>query len=113
MLPFLFGSFGFPATKDFKIIWLSNILTLSVPDEGYSKNASRAQNMISTFYEHRCSFWESIIMKARYILQHAIQHSMIEMEIYWKSYERIMCYYAANNWSQVQLYIFINHFELH
>jgi hypothetical protein len=39
MLPFLFGSFGFPATKDFKIIWLSNVLTLSVADEGYSKNA--------------------------------------------------------------------------
>jgi hypothetical protein len=28
-------SFGFLALKDFKIIWLSNILGLSVPDEGY------------------------------------------------------------------------------
>jgi len=31
-------SFGFLAPKDFKIIWLSNILALSVPDEGFSKN---------------------------------------------------------------------------
>jgi hypothetical protein len=28
----------FLAPKDFKIIWLSNILALSVPDEGYSRN---------------------------------------------------------------------------
>jgi hypothetical protein len=28
-------SFGFLALKDFKIIWLSYILGLSVPDEGY------------------------------------------------------------------------------
>jgi hypothetical protein len=26
------------APKDFKIIWLSNILALIVPDEGYSRN---------------------------------------------------------------------------
>ena len=26
------------ATKDFQIIWLSNLMTLSVPDEGYSRN---------------------------------------------------------------------------
>jgi hypothetical protein len=29
-------SFGFLALKDFKIIWGSNILVLSVPEEGYS-----------------------------------------------------------------------------
>jgi hypothetical protein len=33
----LFKPFGFLAPKDFYIIWLSNILTLSVPDEGYSE----------------------------------------------------------------------------
>ena len=31
------------------IIWISNILALSVPDEGYSRNASCALSMISTF----------------------------------------------------------------
>ena len=31
------------------IIWLSNLSTLSVPDEGYSRNASCALNLIFTF----------------------------------------------------------------
>ena len=31
------------------IIWISNILALSVDDEGYSRNASCALNIISTF----------------------------------------------------------------
>jgi hypothetical protein len=30
--------FGFLAPKHFKIIWLSNLSILSVPDEGYSRN---------------------------------------------------------------------------
>jgi len=34
--------FGFLATKDFKMILLSNVLALSVHDEGYSINASCA-----------------------------------------------------------------------
>ena len=34
--------------KTFKIIWLSNLSTLSVLDEGYSKNVSCALNLIST-----------------------------------------------------------------
>jgi hypothetical protein len=38
---------GFLAPKDFvKIIWLSNTLISSVPDEGYRRNAL---NLISTF----------------------------------------------------------------
>ena len=37
------------SSKDFKIIWLSNILALSVPHEGYSRSASCALNLISTF----------------------------------------------------------------
>jgi hypothetical protein len=37
------------AHKGFKIIWLSNMLVLSVPDEGYSGNASCELNLISTF----------------------------------------------------------------
>ena len=31
------------------IIWISNILALSVDDEGYSRNASCALSIISTF----------------------------------------------------------------
>ena len=31
-------------SKDFKIIWLSNRMTLSTPDEGYSRNALCALN---------------------------------------------------------------------
>jgi hypothetical protein len=41
------------APKDIKIIWLSNIFALSVPDEGYSRNASWALNLISTFLFQR------------------------------------------------------------
>jgi hypothetical protein len=33
----LFRPFGYFAPKDFKMIWLSNILTFSVHDEGYSE----------------------------------------------------------------------------
>jgi hypothetical protein len=36
--------FGFLAHKDIKIIWLSNIFTLSVPDEGYSRNVPYVLN---------------------------------------------------------------------
>ena len=31
------------------IIWLSNLLILSVPDEGYSRNVPCALNLMSTF----------------------------------------------------------------
>jgi hypothetical protein len=34
----------------FKIILLSNLSVLSVPDEGYSRNAPCALNWISTFF---------------------------------------------------------------
>jgi len=43
------GPCGFLAPKDLKIIRLSNILALIVPDEGYFRNASCALNLISTF----------------------------------------------------------------
>jgi hypothetical protein len=33
--------------------WLSNILALSVPDKGYSRNVPCALNLISTFYYNR------------------------------------------------------------
>jgi len=46
----LFRPFGLPALKDFyQLSCLSNLLTLSVPDEGYSRHESCALNSTSTF----------------------------------------------------------------
>jgi hypothetical protein len=46
--------FGFIAHKYFKIIWLSNLMILSIPDEGYSRNAS-----VPGFFPHRsCYEWD-------------------------------------------------------
>ena len=42
-------SFGFIAPEHFYIIWLSNLSTLSVSGEGYSRNAPCALNLISMF----------------------------------------------------------------
>jgi len=56
MFAILFRSFGFLAPKDLKIIWFSNILALSVPDEGYSRNAWCALNLISTFLLNYLAF---------------------------------------------------------
>jgi hypothetical protein len=39
MLGIMFRPFGLLAPKDFKIVWLYNILT-AIPDEYYSKNVS-------------------------------------------------------------------------
>ena len=47
-LAIMFRKFYFPDPKDCKIICLTNLLTLSVPDESYSRNAHRALNYIST-----------------------------------------------------------------
>ena len=43
-------TFGFLSPKDFKIIWLSNVLALSVPDDCYSRKASNALTLISKFF---------------------------------------------------------------
>jgi hypothetical protein len=42
-------SFGFIAPKHLIIAWLSNLLILSVADEGYYRNESCTLNFISTF----------------------------------------------------------------
>ena len=49
MLAILIRPFGFLAPKDFKLIVLSMILFLSVPDDGHSRNVSCALYLISTF----------------------------------------------------------------
>jgi len=38
ILEILFKPFGLLAPKTFKIIWFSNLSTLSIPDEVYSRN---------------------------------------------------------------------------
>lgn len=38
------------AHKNFQIIWLSNLLPLSITEEGYARNASCALNWIYTFF---------------------------------------------------------------
>jgi hypothetical protein len=51
ILAILFKSFGFITPKYFKIIWFSNLWTLSVPYAGYSRNTSYVFQvyLISTF----------------------------------------------------------------
>jgi hypothetical protein len=48
-LAILLSVFGFPAPKYVEIIWFCNILALSLPDESFSRSASCALNLISTF----------------------------------------------------------------
>jgi hypothetical protein len=47
-LTILFRFFGLFAPKNFHIIYLSNILSISVPDEGYFRNVSCGLYYIST-----------------------------------------------------------------
>ena len=58
----MFRHFDFLGLKDL-VTWFLNILSLSVPDEGYSRNASCALSFISTFLslvynekEHQVSY---------------------------------------------------------
>ena len=41
--------FGFLVPNKFQISWLSNILALSVPEEGYRRHTSSGLNLISMF----------------------------------------------------------------
>ena len=58
LLRFTLSDYPFGIFKLFLIIWLSNISILSVPDKGYSRNTSCAQNLISTF---SCFFYIIVI----------------------------------------------------
>ena len=44
ILVILFMAFYLLVTNDLYIVWLSNPVTLTVPDEGYSRNVSYALN---------------------------------------------------------------------
>ena len=46
---FCFGPLVFLLPKTFQVIWLTSLLSLSVPDEGYYTNVSCVLNLILTF----------------------------------------------------------------
>ena len=52
----------FKSTKNF-----TNILALRVPDEGYSRNASCALNLISTFLLHKKKINKHYVCISQYI----------------------------------------------
>jgi hypothetical protein len=62
-LRFTLSDYPFGIFKLFLIIWLSNISILSVPDKDYSRNASCAQNLISTFLFNIYSYEITIFQK--------------------------------------------------
>jgi hypothetical protein len=55
ILDILFRYFRFLAPKDLKIIWLSNLLTLSVPDEGHSRKVS------CSFIRYLCVYYLGLL----------------------------------------------------
>ena len=64
ILAIMFRSFNILAPKDFLIIWLPNLLILSVPDKGYSRSASYVLNLLDLrfwFYRRVYYFWWSNI----------------------------------------------------
>ena len=62
ILAILFRYIGFIVPRNFKLFGFSNLSILSVPDEGYSRNASWALNLISTFLFKKCSWFVSLII---------------------------------------------------
>ena len=48
-------AFWFSCSHDILIIWISNSLALSIPDDDYSRNALSALNLISTFLLFFCA----------------------------------------------------------
>jgi len=51
----------FRAFKDFLIIWLSSLVTISMPDGGYSRNASWALNYLYVFIKEMCLIVKEIV----------------------------------------------------
>jgi len=49
ILAILFMPLDFLIPKDIQIIWLSNMFSLNVPDEDYSRNAPCALNLLFSF----------------------------------------------------------------
>ena len=81
---------GLLAPKDFKNIWLSNLLIMSVPDEGYSRNVSCTLNLISTFLIQTNIFkhfpFLQICKLFFSLANRAISHVLIYMHIIFSSF---------------------------
>ena len=65
----LFRPFGFIAPNTLNI-WPSNFSILSVHDEGYSRNASCAINLISTFLFYFIFIWKIWAREETYLSKH-------------------------------------------
>jgi hypothetical protein len=80
--------FGFLTLKDFKIIWLLNILVLSVPDGDYSRNVLTKkkgfQNVRFNYYDvHPVAFFTLIKSSHKdffKILQFQLYQSFCDMQ---------------------------------
>jgi hypothetical protein len=67
------------------IIWFINLLIMSVPGDGYSRNASCALNLISTaFFCHREAHWSRVFTDLR-ILMTTLVYSNSSHEIFAKN----------------------------
>jgi hypothetical protein len=94
----------------FLIIWLSNLSTLSVPDEGYSRNASCALNLISTFslYYTNQSLKYSFVISCYsiFILWFRVTQSLFCGFVLLNLYFVISCYSIFILWSRVTQSLF-------
>jgi hypothetical protein len=52
--------FLFP--KSFIFFWICNLLTMNIPDEGFSRNVSCARNQISTFLLNIAEFFSPLYL---------------------------------------------------
>jgi hypothetical protein len=73
----MFRSFGFLVPKDFKIIWLSNILALNVfvPDEDYNRNPLCALDLIPTLLSILFEF--CMCVSFLFLLKYTVHRSVI------------------------------------
>ena len=91
ILAFIFRHFGFLSPKDFsKVSWLSTILTFSIPDERYSRNASSALILISRFLLWILSFvYRNFIYLSIFILCYVFSLLLICFFPFNSTYHRV------------------------
>ena len=81
--------------ENFKIIWLSNILTLSVLNEGYSRNASCALIQISTCLctlNNKCIYYLNLSIAITYPPKRTLQTLLVyrTFVVQWSSYKQCL-----------------------